>query len=186
MVNGRNIFERYPVTIAAIAICCIVYVFQMMNPNLLYQFGLYSGPLSGQEFYRIITYAFLHGNLQHILFNMMAVYNIGTFVEDYFKSGKYLAVSLVSLLTSGLAVVFLGNPRSITVGYSGVIFGLFGAFVSIMIRTGAIRNDSVATMIARMLLPNIVISLMPGVSWQGHLGGFIGGFITAWILGRGK
>ena len=55
-----------------------------------------------------------------------------------------------------------------------------------MISTGAIRNDSVATMIAMMLLPNIVISLMPGVSWQGHLGTFIGGFITAWILRMGK
>ena len=179
-------FQRSPVTLTLILICVAVYILQMMNPNLTSQFGLYAGSLSAQGFYRIVTCAFLHGSLEHIFVNMVSLYNIGSYVEEYMGSKKYIIVVLVSLLTSGLAVVFLSPPRTLTVGFSGVIFGLFGAFISIMIITGAIHNRSVYSMVMRMLIPNIIISIMPGVSWQGHLGGFIGGMASGWLANSPK
>ena len=76
-------------------------------------------------------------------------------------------------------VVDLSTPGSVTIGFSGVIFGVFGGFASIVLRNG---NERGLAMIGRMLLPNIIISLMPGVSWQGHLGGFVGGFVVGLML----
>lgn len=167
-----------------IGICIVVFVLQNFVPNMVYRFGLYAAPLSQQGYYRIITCAFLHGGMYHILANMMSLYNIGTFVENRFGDLKYLAVVFVSMITSGLAVVTLSRTGTVTVGFSGVIFGLFGAFIAIMISSGAIRNSQVSSLIMRMLVPNIIISLMPGVSWQGHLGGLIGGLAAGWIAER--
>ena len=174
------------VTKMCIAICVGVYVLQTLNPQMVSQYGLFAVPLSQQGYYRIFTYAFLHGSVSHILVNMISLYNIGSFVEDYIGRRKYLTIILVSLITSGWAVVLLSQAGTVTVGFSGVIFGLFGVFVAIMIKTGAIRNPSVSSTIMRMLIPNIIISLFPGVFWQGHLGGFAGGVIAGMLSAERK
>ena len=182
MRNYRRFITDYKTTNILIGICVIVYIIQMLRPETTRQFGLYAAPLAAQGFYRIITCAFLHGSPTHLLMNMMSLYNIGTYVEERLGDPKYLLIVLVSALSSGLAVVTLSPAGTITIGFSGVIFGLFGAFTAIMIKTGAIHNDAVMSVILRMLVPNIIISLMPGVSWQGHLGGLIGGLLAALLL----
>ena len=184
MRNYSRYITDFKSTNTLIGICVIVYVLQMLNPRLTGQFGLFAAPLSSQGYYRIITCAFLHGSPTHLLMNMMSLYNIGTFVEERLGDRKYLGVILVSLLTSGLAVVYLSPAGTLTVGFSGVIFGIFGAFIAIMIRSGAIHNNTVMSTIMRMLIPNIIISLMPGVSWQGHLGGMLGGLIAGLLMIR--
>ena len=182
MRNYKRYVTDYKTTNILIGICAVVYLIQMMNPQITGRFGLYSVPLSAQGYYRIITCAFLHGSPTHLLMNMMSLYNIGTFVENRLGDRKYLTVIAASILTSGLAVVMLSPAGTITIGFSGVIFGLFGAFVAIMIRTGAIHNEAVMSTVLRMLVPNIIISLMPGVSWQGHLGGLIGGLLAGLLV----
>ena len=182
MRNYKRYVTDYKTTNILIGICAVVYLIQMMNPQITGRFGLYSVPLSAQGYYRIITCAFLHGSPTHLLMNMMSLYNIGTFVENRLGDRKYLTVIAASILTSGLAVVMLSPAGTITIGFSGVIFGLFGAFVAIMIKTGAIHNDAVMSTVLRMLVPNIIISLMPGVSWQGHLGGLIGGLLAGLLV----
>ncbi|MBR3346247.1 MAG: rhomboid family intramembrane serine protease, partial [Solobacterium sp.] len=178
MRNYRRFVVDYKTTNILIGICIGVYILQTLNPYITGQFGLYAAPLSQQGFYRIITCAFLHGSLNHLLMNMASLYNIGTYVEERLGDPKYLLVIFVSILTSGTAVVMLSPIGSLTVGFSGVIFGLFGAFIAIMIKSGAIKNQAVMTTILRMLVPNIIISLIPGVSWQGHLGGMLGGLLV--------
>ena len=180
MRNYKRYVTDYKTTNILIGICAVVYL--MMNPQITGRFGLYAVPLSAQGYYRIITCAFLHGSPTHLLMNMMSLYNIGTFVENRLGDRKYLTVIAASILTSGLAVVMLSPTGTITIGFSGVIFGLFGAFVAIMIRTGAIHNEAVMSTVLRMLVPNIIISLMPGVSWQGHLGGLIGGLLAGLLV----
>ena len=182
MRNYKRYVTDYKTTNILIGICAVGYLIQMMNPQITGRFGLYAVPLSAQGYYRIITCAFLHGSPTHLLMNMMSLYNIGTFVENRLGDRKYLTVIAASILTSGLAVVMLSPTGTITIGFSGVIFGLFGAFVAIMIRTGAIHNEAVMSTVLRMLVPNIIISLMPGVSWQGHLGGLIGGLLAGLLV----
>ena len=181
MKNYRRFITDYKTTNILIGICVVVFILQTLNPQITGRFGLYAAPLSQQGYYRIITCAFLHGGLYHLLMNMMSLYNIGTYVEERLGDPKYLLVVFGSILTSGMAVVTLSPSGSLTIGFSGVIFGLFGAFTSIMIKSGAIRNQAVMTTILRMLVPNIVISLMPGVSWQGHLGGLLGGLLIGML-----
>lgn len=182
MRNYRRFIVDYKTTNILIGICVVVFILQTLNPQLTRQFGLYAAPLSQQGFYRILTCAFLHGGLYHLMMNMASLYNIGTYVEERLGDPKYLLVVFASILTSGTAVVMLSPAGTLTVGFSGVIFGLFGAFVAIMIKSGAIKNQAVMTTILRMLAPNIIISLMPGVSWQGHLGGMLGGLLVGMLV----
>jgi len=182
MKNYRRFIVDYKTTNILIGICAVVYFLQILNPQITRQFGLYAAPLSQQGFYRIITCAFLHGSLNHLFMNMMSLYNIGTYVEERLGDPKYLLVVFASMLTSGMAVVMLSQPGTLTVGFSGVIFGIFGAFTAIMIKTGAIKNQAVMSTILRMIIPNIIISLFPGVSWQGHLGGMLGGLLVGMLV----
>ena len=82
MRNYKRYVTDYKTTNILIGICAVVYLIQMMNPQITGRFGLYAVPLSAQGYYRIITCAFLHGSPTHLLMNMMSLYNIGTFVEN--------------------------------------------------------------------------------------------------------
>ena len=177
----KNSVTQYIVTKIFIAICVIVFIFQMFSPHMIEAYGLRAEPLAQQGYYRMVTYAFLHGGIYHLMMNMGSLYNLGSFVEDYQGTAKYLATAAVSLVLSALAVVHLSPAGTVTVGFSGVIFGIFGGFASIILRHGSGQYESKLALIGRMLLPNIIISFMPGVSWQGHLGGFVGGFVVGML-----
>ena len=180
-MNGLN-FTTMKVTASVILACICMFFLQMFNSEILYKFGLYGGSLMQQGVYRLFTYAFLHGGLYHIMMNMVSFSNMGMSIEPSIGAKKYCLLLFVTLITSGLAVIFLSRPGTITVGLSGVIFGVFGYYVSTLVISGSIQNEYIRSSILRILLPNVIISLMPGVSWQGHLGGFIGGFVFGLLM----
>ena len=129
------------------------------------------------EWYRIITSAFVHQRHMpptHILFNMLSLWWIGGPVEQMLGRVRYVAVYLVSAL-AGSAAVLLLSPHTLTIGASGAIFGLFGAFAVFMRRLNADMRP-----VLILLGLNIVFTFTwANISWQGHLGGFLGGMAVA-------
>jgi rhomboid protease GluP len=126
------------------------------------------------EWYRILSTVFIHGGLIHLFFNMSAVYTLGQQLERAVGHGRMAWVSTVSALGSGAFVLLFGYFQP-TVGASGVLCGYLGAMLPIATRAGR-----------RWLLTTVVqiaiISLLPFVSWQGHLGGFLFGLAAGALL----
>ncbi|MFC4014398.1 rhomboid family intramembrane serine protease [Nonomuraea purpurea] len=130
------------------------------------------------EYYRLISAAFVHGGVLHILFNCWALYAIGPQLERAFGHVRYLALYVISALGGSVLGLWLDGLDQPTVGASGAIFGLFGA----MFVMGRRLNLDVRG-IAVLLVINLAITfLASGISWTGHIGGLITGTLLSGAL----
>jgi len=128
-----------------------------------------------------ITAAFVHStsSLWHILFNMYALIVVGPILEYTVGRWRFLALYLLSAFGGSVAVLLLA-PSSFVVGASGAIFGLFAAFF--VIQRGLGQNPM---QIVIVVVANLAIGfLVPGVSWQAHVGGLIVGGLVGLVLLR--
>lgn len=126
------------------------------------------GPLVQQgEYWRMLSTVFEHGSLLHLLFNMSVVYTLGFMLERAIGSWRFLGLCIITALGSS-AFALLFNFEVPTVGASGMILGWAGAMIPIATEQG--RKE-----LGIWLVQVVVISLLPGVSWAGHLGGFLFG-----------
>lgn len=129
--------------------------------------ALYGPLVQRGEYWRMLSTVFEHGSPLHLLFNMSVVYTLGFMLERAVGSLRFLGLSLVTALgSSSFALLF--NFDVPTVGASGMILGWAGAMVPIATQQG--RRE-----LGIWLVQVVVISLLPGVSWAGHLGGFLFG-----------
>jgi membrane associated rhomboid family serine protease len=124
------------------------------------------------EWWRLITAAFLHASLTHLLLNMLALWVVGSVVEPRLGRWRYLTVYLVSAL-AGSVFSYLADPVSqASVGASGAVFGLFGSLFVLALR---LRFD--VRGILAIIAINAVIGFIPGfnINWRAHLGGLVAG-----------
>ncbi len=131
----------------------------------------------------IFTAPFLHFSWQHIEGNSVPLFVLGV-LAAYRSLAKFLLVSLIVIVVSGLAVWFFQSSNELTVGASGLIFGYFGY---VLIRGFVDRNifDIVVGLVAGVLywtILQVAIPGTPGISWIGHLGGLVGGVAAAWLV----
>jgi membrane associated rhomboid family serine protease len=131
----------------------------------------------------IFTAPFLHFSWQHIEGNSVPLFVLG-FLAAYRGVGKFLLVTLIVAITSGLAVWVFQSGNELTVGASGLIFGYFGY---VLARGVFARNliDIVVGIVAGAAywyILAVAIPGTPGVSWLGHAGGLVGGVLAGWVL----
>ncbi|HXB83151.1 MAG TPA: rhomboid family intramembrane serine protease [Candidatus Acidoferrum sp.] len=138
--------------------------------------------LQGHQWWRIITGAFLHGGLIHIGVNMLSLWFLGRFIEYALGSWRMLLVYMVSLVVSGLGVVYFSNPVTPTLGASGAIFGLFGALFAIGFKLGKPGMDLVRSNIGILVLNLIITFSVPVISWQAHVAGLLAGFVLTYAI----
>lgn len=162
-------------------ICIVIFVLQMLGVIDYQQFAIVPSLVMQGQVYRLLTGALMHGSYYHILGNLGAFFNVGGFIERIYGTKNYAQILIGSLLGSGLLVTFLGRDVY-TVGLSGVVWGTFGAYTVYLYKNDNRLDSLELSQIARMLIPNIIISFMPGVSWQGHAGGFLGGLLITLLL----
>lgn len=135
----------------------------------------------------ILFAPFLHGGLGHLIANTIPFIVLGWFVmlqetRDFFK------VSAITMLVSGLGTWIFGSPNSIHIGASGLIFGYLGF---LLLRGYFERNfpSILLSLVVGFLYWSTIWGVLPtrpGISWEGHLFGFIGGVIAARLLARKK
>lgn len=174
--------SRYiPVTYTVIVLCVAMYIFTMTSP-LASQLVLQPAAVRQGQIYRVFTYAFLHGSMQHIIANIYSCFLLGSIAENYMGSRKYTALIVLSILGSAACIIALDDPNTSTVGFSGALFGMLGCYVVILIKTGLISDPNIRMNIIQTLLINAAISFLPGISLHGHLGGFITGILFGMIF----
>lgn len=164
------------VTYALMAVNIAVYILQMAIPRLVNRFALIPGPVAAWGQYdRLLTSAFMHYGIVHILFNMYALYVLGPQLERHLGRMRFTALYLLSAL-GGSVVVYLFSPlNAATAGASGAIFGLFGAT---LVAARRLRLD-VRSLIVLIVINLVITFTVPGISWQGHIGGLVTGALVA-------
>jgi len=162
-------------TYLLIAANVAVFVLQAISPGLQASLALWPPAVAGGDMYRLVTSAFIHFGIAHLLFNMWALYVLGPPLEQWLGRWRFGALYALSAL-GGSVIVYLFSPlNAATGGASGAVFGLFGAT---FVMAKRLNLD------VRMIVILIVINLgftftVPGISWQGHLGGLVTGAIVA-------
>jgi membrane associated rhomboid family serine protease len=129
------------------------------------------------EWWRLITTGFLHYGPIHLAFNMWALWVIGRDIELVLGRARFLLIYLVSLLGGAASAFLFSEVRAETAGASGAVFGLMAAAGVLLHRLGR----SIRPVII-LLAVNVAISLLPGISWQGHIGGLVVGAAATAVL----
>ena len=135
------------------------------------------------QYWRLVTAMFLHGGALHLAFNMYALYLGGSFLEMIAGRFKYVLIYLVAGLAGNVAVYVLAAPYSVTIGASTAIFGIFGAlFVYSLHNRGTAVGQALRSMGTIIFINLLFTFLVPGISWQGHVGGLVGGVLAVEAL----
>ncbi len=149
--------------------------------------GLYKNFIYGaNEWWRLISAGFLHVDLFHILINMMVLVQAGALVERVYGRKQMVIIYMTSVITSSLLALIMMDGGTISLGASGGIFGLVGAIIVYLFSSNLVKVPQIRNQIFRTLILNILISLIPGISFYGHLGGFIGGVLISVAIADAK
>lgn len=166
------------VTYGLIAVNVVMFVLQMTSKDLERGLVLWAPGVAGGEYYRLVTSAFMHYGVMHILFNMWALYVIGPPLEAWLGRLRFGALYGLSALGGSVLVYLLSPIGAATAGASGAIFGLFGAT---FVLAKHLRLD-MKWLIAIIVINLVLTFSMPTISWQGHIGGLVTGALIAAVF----
>lgn len=184
----EKIFSRKKIlmTYIIMAMCVVMYLVTVLmglnNMNLLLLGANNIELLKHGQIYRLITYGFLHGSIVHLISNMYCLYVIGSQVENNLEKKRFLIVYFVSMITGGLLSALFND--GISIGASGAIFGLLGALLYFGLHFRLYLSEALRTRIIPVIVLNLIIGFtVPGIDVACHIGGLIGGFLSAMMVG---
>lgn len=136
-----------------------------------------------KEYYRLLTGAFLHGSIFHLLFNCYALFVIGSQLESFLGKARFTAIYFFSAITASLlSIIFNGSGASI--GASGAIFGLMGGLLYFGYHYRVYLGNVVKSQIIPLIVLNLLLGfIMTGIDNAAHIGGLIGGILMTITLG---
>jgi len=185
---------RFPGSAVIVIACCAVFVFCDLIASFNLQRWIYgTASLNAylvtekREYFRLLTYMFLHGDIQHLGNNMILIFFLGNELERFLGKGRFFFVYFFTGIVAGIVSIVYnilgGNPVS-SIGASGAGFGLVGAVICVLL---ANRKQWGSAVVKRVIL-FAAISLYAGFSEQGidnaaHVGGFAAGVVvTAFLI----
>ena len=189
--------RRRAVTYALIAVCVAIFVADAVATNgaslgsapstlppLLAAMAIEPARVSEGEWWRLVTAGFVHFDLLHILFNMLALRQVGSFVEPRLGAMRFATMYAVALVAGNAAAyaTTIGSA-AVSAGASGAIMGAFGAmlFLALAFRVDRDAVQPAASVIALTLLNGLSHT---GISNAAHAGGLVAGIAAAWIIAR--
>ena len=196
----ERVYSRTTVTIALIAVNILIFLFQAaMNPYTLEEFVNQWGIVPDQlRLVTLFTSMFLHGGWLHVLGNMLFLWVFGRSVEDLIGGPKFLAFYIICGLIAAVVQV-IANPysRVPTIGASGAIAGVMGAYLLKVPRSRIVTLVPIFVFITTLEIPAAMILIYwlvvqffsgigslaktdytgGGVAWFAHIGGFLSGML---------
>ena len=149
--GGRRRSIAAPATMALIAINVVVYMSppprgaaSTSRAESSSRTGLSRASRSSDgDWWRLVTAMFLHGSMLHLAFNMLALFWLGTIVEQALGTPRFLLVYFVSGLAGSAGALWFSSAFAVTVGASGAIFGLIGALLILeYLATGSLMGQA--------------------------------------------
>ena len=177
------------VTLGIILINFVVFLLMYLfgkdshDVQTLVKFGaLYKPFVKNGEFFRLITCAFVHIGVVHLLVNSYSLFIIGSQMESFLGKLKYFFVYIISALCGSLmSIVF---HETVSAGASGAIFGLLGSMLYFGYNYRVFLGNVLRSQIIPLIILNLVIGfIIPGVDVAAHVGGLLGGIIATQAVG---
>jgi len=177
--DKRRLGDALRAAIAFVALLTVVFGLQGLGDSRM--FAVAPGSLQGLA--GVLTAPLLHGSPAHLVANASALLILGTLALAVYPRATLRALPLI-WLGSGLGAWLLGDPGSLHLGASGLTHGL----MFLVFGLGLLRRDRpsiAAGMIAFLFYGGMLLTVLPqepGVSWQSHLGGALGGMLAALLF----
>jgi rhomboid protease GluP len=203
----RSYVRLYPVNSAFLLICIVMFLIMTLSggttdSETLVKFGAFISPFPDSEwrqhavdlwggsldYMRFISAIFIHIGFSHLLFNGFSLFVFAPELERLFGHVRYAIFFLVTGIAGNLASHLDAASRpfqgfTLSAGASGAIFGIFGAYLALVVlRRAFIDKGTYTTIVTLVVMGAIYSFLVPNVSWQGHLGGFLAGFVWMTVL----
>jgi membrane associated rhomboid family serine protease len=186
--GGRVNDDPGYVSKALIGINVLAFIAQQVSDRFTVRFfdiGLAIDPSTSErigvadgELYRLLTSAFLHGGFLHLALNMYALFLFGPPLEAALGRVRFSALYVVSALGGSALSYAFSSPAQPSLGASGAVFGLLGAFLVVSRRQ---KRDTSGVMV--LLAINFAYGfLVPRIDWRAHLGGLVAGALCALAL----
>ncbi len=153
------------------------------GPDSLFMLGATGTiPIAGYgRWWTLLTAAYLHGGLLHIVFNMLAFRNLAGFiVQEYGPYRMLILFTLTSVV--GFTASYLFGVR-LTIGASAAVCGFIGAIVFYAWSRGGTYGQELLRQVSGWLIGLLIIGMMPNINNYAHGGGLLAGFALAWLLG---
>jgi membrane associated rhomboid family serine protease len=167
-----------------VGVLVIIWLVQIANWADHYHLSFHYGirPRDVGSLPEILSAPFLHFNWSHIEGNSGPLFIFG-FLAAYRGVRKFLWVTVLVVLTSGLGTWVTGQAGSVSAGASGVVFGYFG-YIIVRGAFDRHRIDIVIGLVMALCFAYQFSVLLPtqGVDWQGHAFGFAGGLVGGWLF----
>ena len=168
---------------AIIIINLVVYIATMIYPKLILLLGLQPIYFFDRP-WTIVTNMFAHAGLWHVLGNMVTLYFFGSFLVKLIGVKKFLLVYFGGGILGNLFYILLGSPFSIAIGASGAVFALGGALTAITpkLKVYIFPIPAPIPLWIAIIGGFLILSLIPSIAWQAHLGGLLLGLITGYFF----
>lgn len=168
---------------ALLALLWVLEVVDQASGNALDEFGIHAREVDGLP--HVLTAPFLHFGFDHLVSNSLPFFVLGVLVL-LGGLARWIWSTVITVLSSGLTAWLLTPANSVIAGASGVIFG----WLTYLLARGVYSRDIKQILVSVAVLifyGGVLWGVLPGqagVSWQGHLGGAVGGVIAARLLHR--
>lgn len=187
VMNNKKPILTYVLIIINVVVFALMYVYGNGSEDIetLKKFGANYIPLvKSGEYIRLITSAFVHIGIIHLLSNMYALYVIGRQVEQLYGKVKYILIYFISAIMGSLFTVVFSSSNTVAAGASGAIFGLLGALLYFGYSYRGYIGNSIINQVLPAILLNLAIGFSsPNIGNSAHIGGLIGGYLISMALG---
>lgn len=165
----------------------ILFIVTLIDRNVIFLLGFNPASFSSRP-WTIITSLFIHGGFWHIIANMITLYFFGRNVLRLVGENKLLAVYFIGGIVGNILFLLLASPFAVAVGASGAIFALGGAL--------AVMRPKLRVLVFPIPVPlplwvvvigaSVILSFVPNIAWQAHLGGLIVGLIAGYFFRKAE
>lgn len=192
--NWKSYIRFYPVTCLLLAANIIMFIVLSANggsqsPETLLKYGAMAdfGPFAGES-WRLFSAMFLHRGFDHLFSNSFAILVFAPPLERLLGHWRYALLYLASGLVGNLIAMggyHLSAESHISVGASGAVYGVYGAFLYIALLQRHLMDESSRKTLYSLLIVGVIFSLLvPQINWMAHFGGLVGGFFIYGLIIR--
>ncbi|RFU64331.1 rhomboid family intramembrane serine protease [Bacillus sp. V59.32b] len=183
----REFLSAYPITSLIVFLNTIMMIVSIFLGDWMYRWGgINRSTIIGGEFYRLLTYAFIHGGMMHFLTNMIFTIITAPAIEKLLGPLKFITLFFFSILTAALVIILIpAGPYQFDVGESGFGYSLFGFyFYLVVFKKNFLDKESSNVILALIAIGWLTTLVIPGTSFAGHLGGFVAGWLFAFLVNK--
>lgn len=194
--NWKSYVRYYPVTCLLILANVIMFILVTLNGGstnvrTLIEFGaiVNVSPFK-EELWRYLTAIFLHNGFSHLFFNSFALLVFAPPLERLLGWWRYMILYVAGGIIANVLTVAISSREVVeigtaSVGASGAIYAIYGAFLYIAIMQRAMMDEGSRKTLYGLLMIGIVMSFVtPYVNWVAHIGGLIAGFFLYGLIIR--